>query len=499
MTRQALNAAALYLLSTGLLMVYGIEVCPFLELLGSRGLATVIGAALLVGFSLRYILVWRLHRGGAARPETADVNRPWEILLIDLGIWIAMGLGVTAWNTLYHGFPVPSGLKIVLGCLTLGIFTSTSLALDVERTLILDMSREDGTGRAVAASGRFLSITTKFLVFISLCLGVIFGVLLLLIFKDFQFVIEHYTADVPFEFGWIVKEILFVFGVLLAGTTLVAKRYNRNLRLMFNLQLTALERVEQGQYEATVPVVSQDEFSVIARRTNQMISGLRERERLKTVFGKYMSAPVAREILDKEEGADLGGREVDVAVLFTDIQGFTPLSEKCSPQEVVTILNEYFTLVVRAVHQQQGVLDKFIGDEAMAVFGLGDGANPCDAALAVALDIRRDLEGMNLGFTARGLPPIGSGVGIHYGPVVAGNIGSAERLEYTVIGDTVNTAARLESLTRTIPSPIALSEDVYERLTDSGRTLLHYMGEHELKGKEKPLPVYGLRAEGSGA
>ena len=492
MIRDIFKSGVFYLFSTGLLTFYGIQVCPFLESLDPVELALVIGAAFLLGFAVRYVLVYRLDRMAAEHPGEVDLDRPWRILLIDLAIWISMGLLVTAWNSIWYDFPVGSGLKVVLGCLTLGIFTSTSLALDVEHGLIRCLAAEGDHGVTGFRGEKFLSITTKFLIFMALCIGVVAGVLVLLIFKDFQFIMERIPQPDSFQFGWIAQEILFVFAVLLLGTFVVVKKYSRNLRLMFDLQLAALRHVEGGHYDAVVPVVSHDEFSLIARQTNTMISGLREKERLKTIFGKYVSAPVAREILTREEGADLGGREVQVAVLFTDIRNFTPLTERSAPQEVIDILNQYFTLVVRAVHQQQGVLDKFIGDEIMAVFGLGNGTNPCQAALDTAIEIRRDLAGMHQGLAERQLPAIETGIGIHYGPVVAGNIGSQERLEYTVIGDTVNIAARLESLTKTIARPIALSEEVYTRVEEGGRTRLQYVGEFELKGKSNLFPVYSL-------
>lgn len=490
LAREALKSSLFYLLCTGLLSVYGTEVCPFIESLAPGQLVSILAVALSLGFALRWLLIGRLRLQEAARPGEVDLGRPWHYLRVDFCSWIAIGLLVTIWNTLNYAFPPGSGLKVVLACATLGMFTSTSLALDVERDLVRRLSADAGIN--VFKRGRFLSISTKFLGFIALCVGLIAVVLLLLIYKDFQFVIERYASGEHFEFIWIVQEIVFVFATLLAGTLIVMRKYSRNLQLMFDLQLGALGSVQQGNYNASVPVVSNDEFSLIAERTNEMIAGLKERERIKTIFGKYVNSTVASQILGQAGGADLGGREVEVAILFTDLRNFTPLSERCTPHEVVEILNQYFSLVVEEIHRCGGEVDKFIGDAAMAVFGLGGGTNPCQDALDAARAIRRILEVINRELAARQLPAVDNGIGLHYGQVIAGNVGSPERLEYTVIGDAVNIAARLEQLTRTLPSPLALSAEVYIRITEEARAGLSHLGEHALKGKAAPLVVYGL-------
>lgn len=216
------------------------------------------------------------------------------------------------------------------------------------------------------------------------------------------------------------------------------------------------------------------------------------KERVKSVFGKYLSPSVARSILASEEGTDLGGRQVEVAVLFNDIRDYTKLAEGLTPSNLIPYLNEYFTMLVRAVYSAHGVLDKFIGDAAMAVFGLDDNTNACDMAVSAACAIQDGLEEFNIWAVEKGYPRLQSGTGIHYGPVVAGNIGSSERLEYTVIGDTVNIASRLESLTKKLSSSIAISQIVYENLSTQYKEQFPNMGEYLLKGKQKKISVYGF-------
>jgi len=483
------RVVALYALSVVLLTYYGIEVCPFLERLTPGELALVIGAAFVVAGACRFLILRRLDVSQLA--EAVDLQKPWQFLMVDLGAWVLAGLLVTGWNAYRYDFPLGSGLKVVLGCVTLGIFSASHLALEVERSLILCLADEPHGGRRVQP-GKFLSISTKFLVFVVLSVSVVAGVLLLLIYKDFQFVVETLSADAPFEFLWIVREMLFVFAVLLLGSFAVARQYSRNLRLMFELQLKTFGAVALGDYETFVPVVSHDEFGLIAENTNQMILGLRERERIKKAFGKYMSPTVADAVLNSEQETHLGGREVMVAILFTDLRDFTPLSEKCSPQEVVALLNAYFTMVVSAVHRHGGVLDKFIGDSAMAVYGLGGREDAHAAAVQTAFDILDGLDLLNRALAEEGRPTLRNGVGVHCGSVVAGNIGSEERLEYTVIGDAVNTAARLESLTKSLPSALAVSADAYNALPPEIQRRMVYLQDYDLKGKAEKMAVYGL-------
>lgn len=168
-----------------------------------------------------------------------------------------------------------------------------------------------------------------------------------------------------------------------------------------------------GNFDTFVSVVSRDEFSRIAQHTNERIMGLRDKERIKRSFGNYLSPIIANSILSSEEETNLGGREVEVAVLFTDLRDFAPCLEKCTLQELLEILNECFPLVVNQVHGYHGVLGKFIGDEAMAVFGLdATDHNLYDNVLERGLAIREGLETLNEKPTGCDLTPLRNGIGI---------------------------------------------------------------------------------------
>ena len=197
-----------------------------------------------------------------------------------------------------------------------------------------------------------------------------------------------------------------------------------------------------------MPVKTGDELEDLAIGFNRMVDGLKERDNLRTTFGKYMTSSVMDHLLAGKVA--LGGESLRVTILFSDIRSFTTISESMDPQHLVALLNEYFTEMVSIVMDEGGVVDKYIGDAIMAVFG-APVPKPEDAVNAVraAVRMRRALRTLNERLDiARDIAPLRTGIGIHTGEVVAGNIGSERRMEYTVIGDAVNLASRLESSTK---------------------------------------------------
>ncbi|MFH0872228.1 MAG: adenylate/guanylate cyclase domain-containing protein [bacterium] len=200
-----------------------------------------------------------------------------------------------------------------------------------------------------------------------------------------------------------------------------------------------------------------------------------------------MTKQVADEILQHPERISLVGKRQEVSVLFADIRGFTSLAERLEPEEVVRTLNDYLTLMTKVVFKRDGTLDKFMGDAIMAVFGapIFFPDHPLRAILA-ALDIRREIGALNLKREARGLEKVEIGIGINAGEVVTGNIGFEERMEYTVIGDNVNIAARLEGLAA--EGQILISQSIYEEVANV--VMVKPLDPIRLKGREKPLQIY---------
>jgi adenylate cyclase len=192
-----------------------------------------------------------------------------------------------------------------------------------------------------------------------------------------------------------------------------------------------------------------------------MAGGLEEREKIRDVLHKVVSPEIAHELL--QNGVALGGEVREVSVLFADIRGFTALSEKLPPTELIRLLNAYLGRMSHVIESEKGVIDKYIGDEVMAIFGTP--LLQTDHAVHAVTAATRMLEELRRFNAEEGqASPLQIGIGIASGPVVAGNVGSPERLDYTVLGDTVNLASRLQGLTKEYKVPLIMSGATYERV-----------------------------------
>lgn len=218
----------------------------------------------------------------------------------------------------------------------------------------------------------------------------------------------------------------------------------------------------------------------------------REKRKMKRLFGQYVSKDVYDQLVANPELAKLGGQRRQMTVLFSDIRGFTTVSERGEPEEIVAILNEYFTRMVEIVFAHKGTLDKFVGDMVMALFGapVGD-PHHAEHAVDAALEMIRELNRLNQKWAAEGRPALDIGIGISTGPMIAGNIGSEAIMSYTVIGDSVNLGARLESLNKEYGTRIIISEATREALP--GRYVFRPLGNVVVKGKTRPVAIFEVK------
>ncbi|MEO5740530.1 MAG: adenylate/guanylate cyclase domain-containing protein [Vicinamibacterales bacterium] len=215
----------------------------------------------------------------------------------------------------------------------------------------------------------------------------------------------------------------------------------------------------------------------------------REKRKMKRLFGQYVSKDVYDQLVANPDLARLGGQRRQMTVLFSDIRGFTTVSEKGEPEEIVAILNVYFTRMVEIVFAHKGTVDKFVGDMVMALFGAPlDDPNHAEHAVDAALEMIRELHRLNETWIAAGGPALDIGIGISTGPMIAGNIGSEAIMSYTVIGDSVNLGARLESLNKEYATRIIISEATRDALP--GRYHLRPLGDVVVKGKTRPVKIF---------
>jgi class 3 adenylate cyclase len=221
-----------------------------------------------------------------------------------------------------------------------------------------------------------------------------------------------------------------------------------------------------------------------ARRFRELPLRMRERD----AFARFLPVPAIERIVKNPASLNLGGEEQDATVLFSDLRGFTTLSAGLPPATVVRLLNEYFKEMVEEVFAHQGTLDKFIGDGLCAVFSPPLSAQEqAQAALRCALGMVKRLEKLNAGWAARGEPQLKLGVGIHCGKLVAGNIGSPRRMEYTHIGDAVNTCSRIEGMTKELGAPVLASQAVVQRAGAMGEVATRELPAVTVRGKSDSL------------
>jgi adenylate cyclase len=246
----------------------------------------------------------------------------------------------------------------------------------------------------------------------------------------------------------------------------------------------ATERVAAGNYNNRVPVIQDDDLGALAASFNRMQAGLAERQRLQTAFGTYVDPALAARLLQQGDDVFTGERR-EVTVMFIDIREFTPFAEANTAEDTVGRLNALFEIVVPAVVDAGGHVNKFLGDGALAVFGApNDLADHADAAVSAAVTIHR-LVAERFGGELR------IGIGINTGVVIAGTIGGAGKLEFTLIGDAVNVAARVEQLTKTTGDAILVTQQSVDALASRPPGLTD-RGCHALKGKSAAIQVFGL-------
>jgi adenylate cyclase len=292
--------------------------------------------------------------------------------------------------------------------------------------------------------------------------------------------------------GWIIQKtasvempiLVVTLAALLLGLPIMILT-SRSIADPVRDVVDAMAQVEQGRIDTFVGVYERSEIGRLQSGFNRMVAGLAERERLRDLFGRHVGADVASRAI--EEGTSLSGDVREAAILFIDLVGSTKLPASRSPQEVAEVLNDFFRIVVSAVDERHGLINKFQGDAALAVFGAPlplQGA--ASAALASARDLRSQL---------RRLPVVDFGIGVSAGPVFAGNIGAENRYEYTVVGDAVNEAARLADFAKTSDRRIMCSAAAIDRADAAERQRWVSNGETVLRGRSEPTHIWTPAAE----
>jgi adenylate cyclase len=236
-------------------------------------------------------------------------------------------------------------------------------------------------------------------------------------------------------------------------------------------------------------------FSAVGGLAWQYFVEGRDKRQVTQLFSRYVSKDVFEQVLANPDRAELGGRRRTMSVLFSDMRGFTAMTERGDPEALVAQLNEYFSRMVEVVFANHGTIDKFVGDMVMALFGAPvDDPDHADHAVATAVDMVRALEVLNARWIAEGRPALGIGIGVNSGEMIAGNIGSASIRSYTVIGDAVNLGARLESLNKERGTTIIISAATVALLKTPPP--MRPLGSVVVKGKSVPVDIFEVLVAG---
>lgn len=262
--------------------------------------------------------------------------------------------------------------------------------------------------------------------------------------------------------------------------------YSETMVLPLRRLTRAAREVARGNFNHSLLSSSQDEVGDLVNSFQQMLHGLVERDQVKAAFSRYHNPEIAEHLLKNR--AMLGGARKQAVILFTDLRGFTQFASNFPPEIVMATLNEYFSHMIEIVQAHGGIIDKFVGDAFLALWGIPEGT-PDDASRAVecALALREGLTQLNGVRRQRGAPPLKIGMGMDAGVVLAGNVGTQSRMEYTVIGDAVNTASRLQSATKEKQTDLLVSKSVLDRTGNQFSTDKHQM---TVRGKDALVEAY---------
>jgi adenylate cyclase len=458
----------LFIFSFFLISIYGGLVCPFIENLGYLKFSLQILGLFFFSFFLKI-----------TAKKIIKISIPKDLFFLEFFIFLIVGIAITAIDTIFYEFPILSGIKVTIVILFLGFFNGLDSYLREEYLLLqrkeqlINENYKPFFDNSISTVKRFVLVSTVSL----LSCGV---TIILVVAKDIPWILSRdpmYQKEasklVLIELGFVTLGILFYILNLLY-------LYSKNLKLQLEYQKFALETVSKGiNFDVFVPEITKDEFGQIAYHTNDMIRSLKEKKKIESILGKVLDPAIAKKLIKNHESF-LEGTEMNLSIMMTDIRGFTSLSETIPPKELVNFLNEYFSEMVKIIQENGGIVDKFIGDGILAIFGIDSETNGINEAVFSAIEMQNKIKDKKL---PNGLP-LQIGIGIHYGNAIVGSIGAENRLEYTVIGDTVNTTSRLESATKDLSAFLVISKSVYEKLNLSVKSMpWKNRSDYKLKGK----------------
>ena len=407
------------------------------------------------------------------------LDQPKQQLRFEFMVFLFVGVTLFIIEIVVNNQPYIIACKLFSGVMIVGYFASIESALKREHTCFLKLERTQSQIKNTSPVSRRISL------FLSLTLFVVVLANALSAYSYMSINLTNLNNE-ALKNAYLT-ETLFTLGVVVAMTLRLIHCYSINLQHLFDIQVNALQHIQDGKLENYVPVLSRDEFGVIAQKTNLVIDELREKEKIRQTLESIVSPDIMQKLIHADSLSLEQGERKHIAVFFCDLRKFTSYAEKNTPEDVIFFLNSYFGKIVDIVTEHHGIVNKFMGDAILAIFHLDDDSATIDDAVDTALDIVMHSHAICLPDGDR----FNVGIGIHMGYATAGTIGSHERFEYTFIGDTVNIASRLDGLSKRLGYSIIISEDTYKHLNNNTQEKFTYLGKQKIRGKETPLQVYG--------
>lgn len=460
-------------LSAFLLTIDGLRSFPVLAHGGF--VAFTLAYPFLAGAALKWLLERRLVD---AAPYASQAPRQFAF---DFSLYIFAGLLAFVALVFYYHQPELSALRAPLATLVLGYFAASDNALNRERYAFRRIAE-----RKVAGSDS-ISVTRRFSLFVTVTVMVALLVLSVSAYTHLERLRDTPSMPPALVAQVFLVDAISIFGLIMVLTLRLIHSYSINLQQLFENQLRVLRRIEAGKLDEYVPVCSADEFGTIARATNRMVDELREKDRIRRTLERIVSPNVVDKLLAGDQRRLMLGQEQEVAILFCDLRSFTSYAESTPPEEVIFLLNAYFSKMVEIVSRHNGMVNKFMGDAILAVYPVESGTDAVRDAVNTAWSIVDHARSLRMGEGGW----LDVGVGIHAGRAIAGTIGSEERYDYTFIGDAVNTASRLEGLSKRLKYRVIISSEALERLPTETRALFADLGQQRVRGKADSVHVFG--------
>jgi class 3 adenylate cyclase len=430
------------------------------------------------------------HHPVVEKARKRILNLPYIFWIFNLGFWILLSVTVILYLAFLLDAPAKQTLLLMFRTAMIGL-----IAANLSFFLVEDHARKILIPRFFP-KGRLKDVPGTFKVSIIRRIRILYlagtSVPMIILLGTLAFTLwDTGATDIPES--QLSREIFIFTLVWCIMFVIIALRLNflvgKSIVDPIKEMLGIIHKLRDGDFKQRIGVLSNDEIGTLGDAGNEMIAGLAERERIRETFGKYVTPEIRDQIL--EGRIPLDGERAEATLLFSDLRGFTSFVQENDPKEVIRSMRAYFTAMRKAIRSQGGLVLQYVGDEIESVFGV---PVKCDdheeRAVLAALEMRERLELLNDERKRTGKTPFRHGIGIHTGSVLAGNMGSEDRLSYALIGDTVNVASRIEGLTKLFECDILVSRETVLGLQNSFQ--MEEKPTQMVKGYSKPVVVYQI-------